>query len=256
MPPNKVLPDIRHCAVQQAELSLLWHNMQRSTLTTMTTRRADCTELMHWHAAHDDILHSSVSSFFSAPEQGIWHAEDLLKVLEQQAHSALSEKPSISGQDAATAPVSPINQAEPSESPPQLSSPAQVMLDLLQHQAAVKAWLCMPFMSCMPHVTHCPCAFLSGLSFCSTIYLFCRLGTCCCENVCALTPPVTHEVFAALQSACPLLQLGPDPTGMHSMIVKIIITADLLAVYFDAYCCWLSRQHRRRSCIPAPPLCP
>lgn len=76
------------------------------------------------------------------------HAEDLLKVLEQQAHSALSEKPSASGQEPAMAPVHPINQAEPSESRPQPSSSAQVMLDLLQHQAAVEAWLCMPVLSC------------------------------------------------------------------------------------------------------------
>lgn len=71
---------------------------------------------------------------------GIWYAEDVLKVLEQQALSA--EKPSAvstSGQDPATAPVSTVHQAEPSSGRSQQpSSSAQVTLYLLQQQAAMK----------------------------------------------------------------------------------------------------------------------
>lgn len=56
------------------------------------------------------------------------HAEDLLKVLEQQAHSAVSQEssaPSTSGQGAAKAPGS---QAEPPAKRPQPPSSQQVVL--------------------------------------------------------------------------------------------------------------------------------
>lgn len=84
-------------------------------------------------------------------------------MLEQQAHSALSEEPSTSGRDTATAPVRPINQAEPSECPPQPSSPTQVMLHLLQQQAAVEAWLCLPVTTCMHLLIHVPVRLLLPL---------------------------------------------------------------------------------------------
>lgn len=76
---------------------------------------------------------------------GIRYAEDVLKVLEQQALSAVSNKPaspSTSGQDPATAPApaSPVHQAEPSAGQSQQSSStAQVTLYLLQQQSAVRS---------------------------------------------------------------------------------------------------------------------
>ena len=58
----------------------------------------------------------------------VWHAEDLLKVLEQQAHSAVSQESSdasTSGQGTANGPV---KQTEPATKHPQPSSTQQVML--------------------------------------------------------------------------------------------------------------------------------
>lgn len=67
----------------------------------------------------------------------VWHAEDLLKVLEQQAHSAVSQEssgPSTSGQGTADGPVRPINRRDPPASPPQPSSTLKVRLALGIHE--------------------------------------------------------------------------------------------------------------------------